>query len=139
MTRIIALIVALALSSPAWAHDVYDGLHSGFDQNGEQTFQRHVGNLCCNGDPVTGDCEPLDDFVALPNGNYMISSKRWQRRVEVNAGKVSWSGVAGSEAMVHWCGKPRDKQAYPGAGSVTPDQPDPDTWTYCFFIVPGGV
>lgn len=125
----------------AYSHDIYFGLRSGFDSAGQQTFLRDVGNLCCGGDPVTGDCEALDDFRGLPNGNFMIHSRRYNRDVEIAASRVAWTGIPGDNLPVHWCGKPRDQMAY-GYGSsapADPEQPDTSTWTYCAFIVPGGM
>jgi len=58
------LLALSLLATPAAAHDIYNGLHDGFDETGQQTFKRDVGRLCCGGDPETGDCEAMVEAVA---------------------------------------------------------------------------
>ena len=128
------------LATPAAAHDIYLGLHDGFDDTGMQTFQRDIGKLCCGGDPETGDCEAMDGYEVTPVGKlFAVYSNRYKRWVLIAPEKVAWTGVAGSDRMVHWCGIPRSKMAYPANNPVSADNPDEDVHTFCIFIVPGGV
>jgi hypothetical protein len=108
----------------ALAHDVYSDLHS------------NSGQLCCGGDPTTGDCEPLafEQFQVNIDGSVTIRSTRYGATVLIDPSKVTWLPVAGSDAPAHWCGKKRGTYAYDGT-----DQPDPTYWTFCTFIAPGGV
>lgn len=112
------------MGTPAAAHDVFNNLRS------------PTGQLCCGGDPVTGDCEALgpDDYRVGPSG-VVIHSKRYGTTVEIGPDKIVWQGVPGSDAPVHWCGVPRTKTLVP---TPTPDNPDPTYYTFCAFISPGG-
>jgi hypothetical protein len=134
-----ACAVLAILCQPAVAHDIYNGLHDGFDDHNEQTFRRDVGRLCCDGGP-TGDCEAVESgYRVLPNGNYRIWSERYHLPVDIAPSRVGWTGVAGSDAEVHWCGNPRAKMPYPQNFPVTEEDPDILVHTYCIFIVPGGM
>lgn len=138
---VIAAMLCL-LSSPAKAHDHYGNV---YEYNGKPATHR----LCCGGDEKTGDCEALlPDQIYQMQGGVVILSKRYQARVFVPNSRIAWDYPrdynTGEPAFPHdsyaghWCGKPRK-----GVSSLevppTPDQPDPDMWTYCAFVLPGGV
>lgn len=120
-----AAVLRLACGE-AGGHDVYTQLRN------------HVGQLCCGGDPDTGDCEPLeaDQFKVLANGDVLVQSRRYNASLLVSSIKVTWLPVAGSAAPAHWCGVPRTKVYL---APVNAENPDPGFWTYCAFIAPGGV
>lgn len=120
----VILLGLIGSTSKAKAHDIYTNLRA-----------PGVGQLCCGGDPVTGDCEAVDDYEVHIDGSVSLSSRRYGARVLVDAGKVTWLPVPGGEDHpVHWCGKPRGSYAYDGS-----DQIDPAYWTFCLFVTPGGV
>lgn len=115
-----AVFFALALGFlPASAHEFYTDLT---DRNGHK---------CCGGD----DCEAVVDYRVGPDGAVLMRSERHHAWVLVPAGRVEWKQVPGGEDRpAHWCG--RKRQGYDGP--VTAEQPDPDWWTYCAFVVPPG-
>jgi hypothetical protein len=131
-----ALVLALAgLAAgtlPASAHDIYSNLYSGGAPG--------VGQWCCNGDAVTGDCEAVGTSYRIePNGDAIITSRRYKRDVRVGREKITWLPVAGGEASeAHWCGKPRAAMWH-APQEPAPEQPDDAIWTFCTFITPGGV
>lgn len=122
---LIVLAMCAFLASAAMAHDIYKGVTG-----------TH-GNLCCGGDPKTGDCEALTfDQIHEKNGVFVIDSKRYGKPVLLPHDRIIWGGVPGEVPGTagHWCGVPRVQPA------VTDDkQPDPDFITLCAFIAPGGV
>ena len=119
LTAMVVLMV-----NQASAHDVYRELRS------------PTGQLCCGGDPVTGDCEAVN-YQVNPDGSATFQSRRYGASVLIGASKITWLPVPGGEAFeAHWCGVPRTKvQLAP----FTDENPDPTFWTYCAFIAPGGV
>lgn len=125
---LIVFVLVYAALTPSKAHDIYNGLHEGLDP---------AAKLCCGGDPVTGDCEAVE-YKVFANGDALIFSKRYQRSVMIARDKITWLAIPGGEAFeAHWCGKPIEKMGYPP--SPDPEQIDPQTYTYCAFIRPGGV
>jgi hypothetical protein len=140
MRLMFILFAALLFAPAAQAHDIYKGLHEGLVPEGQ---------LCCGGDPVTGDCEAVGTaYEVLPDGSAIFTSERYKRQVHVSKEKITWAFVpTGEFSEAHWCGKPRQSTTSgyaPGSGygmTAPPDavQPDPETWTYCAFIAPGGV
>jgi hypothetical protein len=135
--RFAALGLAAALfrlsMGEAYGHEYYNKLRESYDQT--------TGRLCCGGDPQTGDCEAVA-YQILPNGDAIFFTSRYgQRKVLIAKERIFWMAVPGGEANeAHWCGKPRS--AFPSAGAALPvdaEQPDPEVWTYCAFIAPGGV
>jgi hypothetical protein len=129
--RWVICFLAFLHITPAFAHDIYGGVR---DQNG-------VGQLCCGGDPVTGDCEGLADsqIQFLKSGGVVMFSKRYGRPVIVSKDKIEWNTIPGDKGVHagHFCGVPREKIGRTEA--PTDDQPDPYMWTYCSFVSPGGV
>ncbi len=120
------LVFLLLLSvTPAAAHDIYDGVRS------------PTGQLCCGGDPVTGDCEGLaDEFIKIqPDGSAMLFSKRYGAWIKIAKDTIVWTTIPADKGVHagHYCGVRRQAQV------TTPDQPDPAFMTYCVFISPGGV
>lgn len=131
----LAFIVILVAAGMAHAHDIYTRLYSGGAPG--------VGQWCCSGDPdpAKGDCEAVgSDYQMQPDGSAIFTSRRWGvRKVHVAADKITWLPVPGGEGSeAHWCGKPRSMMLNPPPVGEQ-DQIDPETWTYCAFIVPGGV
>lgn len=132
----------LYFTSPAYPHDVYKGLQKDGSRDPNGSY-----SPCCGGDPVTGDCEALDEhqYQVLNNGDVVFSSKRYSAKVTVPRDKVVWLPV--DDKPAHWCGKPRANMSTgysPGSSGVstmspTAEQPDPVYWTYCAFVAPGGV
>lgn len=129
-----AAFLALALSPGpgAHAHDIYTGLRTG------------QGTPCCGGDPVTGDCEALDEgqFTVRADGSLLVRSHRYAATVQVAAEKVTWlplpPGLDGKVHPAHWCGVPRAALQARYPVPVVPYNPDPAFWTYCAFVAPGG-
>lgn len=124
--------VLQGLLRPARGHDIYGQLFSGGSPG--------VGQWCCSGDQATGDCEALGAKYALnPNGSVDIVSRRYGAAVHVAASKVTWLAVPGGEnSEAHWCGKMR-KDLTTNYAAISREQPDPNAWTYCMFIAPGGM
>jgi hypothetical protein len=126
--RLRAIAVVLLVSSPAAGHDIYSPLRS------------NSGVPCCGGDPKTGDCEPVT-YRLLPNGDALVTSRRYGAQIRVAKGRITWSSVPGSRSEAHWCGVPR--AAYFGNGGrqaplqYPPDDTDPRFVTICTFIDPG--
>lgn len=121
-----AFFMVAASAVPVTAHDVYTQLRS------------TSGQLCCGGDPVTGDCEAIGSrYTIEPGGDAVFVSSRYQARVKIGRDKITWLPVPGGEdSEAHWCGVPRTKV---NLAPVTDENPDPSFWTYCAFIAPGGV
>lgn len=121
-----ALSMVAASTAPAPAHDVYTQLRS------------TSGQLCCGGDPNTGDCEAIGTRYTIgPGGDAVFVSSRYHARVQIGRDKITWLPVPGGEdSEAHWCGVPRTKVSL---APVTDENPDPAFWTYCAFIAPGGV
>jgi hypothetical protein len=126
------MMAAFALLVPggiAVGHDIYTPLRS------------PSGVPCCGGDEKTGDCEPVT-YRILPNGDALVSSRRYRARIHVARARITWSAVPGSKAEAHWCGVPRS--TYFGSGpnpprlQWPPDDTDPAFVTLCAFIDPGG-
>ncbi len=108
------------------AHDVYNNL-------------RDVkGQLCCGGDPVTGDCEALtyEDVHEVGDGTWAFKSRRYGAVIRVAEEMITWMPVAGSDEPVHWCGVPRSKVPMAPVDGLHPDLA---WWSYCAFVSPGGV
>jgi hypothetical protein len=126
------VLVAFASSAvlgslaPAAAHDVYTQLRS------------TTGQLCCGGDPVTGDCEAIGTRYKIePDGDAIFMSSRYHAQVRIAKDKITWLPVPGGEdSEAHWCGVPRTKVYL---APVNAENPDLAFWTYCAFIAPGGV
>lgn len=121
---------AVVVSIPSVrAHDIYTPLRS------------NSGVPCCGGDAKTGDCEPAV-YKILPNGDALVTSKRYRAQIRVAKARITWSAVEGSKDEAHWCGVPRS--AYFGNGGRSaplqypPDNTDPVFVTICAFIDPGG-
>ena len=128
------------------AHDGYSNVyrHNRTDGPGAQ--------LCCGGDPVTGDCEELTfSQVETVPGGVIITSKRYGAKVQVPSHMVEWTipldmktkepAFKNDPYAGHWCGKPRASMAS-GYGATAPaddSQPDPTYWTFCAFVKAGGV
>lgn len=122
------IVTLLGFVQDANAHDIYNNLR----QDGTTT-----GRLCCGGDPVTGDCEAVR-YQMNPDGTATFLSERYGKvSVLIGADKITWMSVPGGEhSEAHWCGVPRTKvQLAP----IDAENPDPNFWTYCAFIAPGGV
>ena len=116
----IAALLALACApAPAAAHDVYHGL-----------LNPYTGQLCCGGDPETGDCEGIPEryFMIRPTGDALLYSKRYGVWVLVPREKVMEKHVQDADGNVHhWCGKPAI------TGNVNGEM-----ITICLFVPPSG-
>jgi hypothetical protein len=123
---IIGISVALCVARPSFGHDIYTQLRS------------PNGQLCCGGDPVTGDCEAVkeQDYKVLLNGDVIIHSKRHNAMIRVGSDKITWLPVPGQDEPAAWCGVPRYKVYLAPFNDANPDKA---FWTYCMFIAPGGV
>lgn len=107
----IGMMVAL-LTRPAGAHDIYQGVRS------------PAGQLCCGGDPVTGDCEGAWDFKIGPDGDVTFYSQRYKATIVIPGSQVIPTQLPDPENRpLHWCGKPN------GIGGH---------YTICAFVAPGG-
>lgn len=122
-----ALLLVLA-TGPSSGHDIYTPLRS------------NSGVPCCGGDEKTGDCEPVT-YRLLPNGDALVTSRRYRAQIRVAKARITWSAVPGSKEEAHWCGVPRS--AYYGTRArraplqYPPDETDPVFVTVCTFIDPG--
>jgi hypothetical protein len=137
--RHVALVFGLAcllgrgVLLPAGAHDIY------------RELQTPQGTPCCGGDPVTGDCEPLEEsqFTLHPDGSATVRSARYGAAIQVAAARITWlplpPGRDGRTYPGHWCGAPRQQASRVYPAPVVPWNPDPVYWTYCAFIAPGGM
>jgi hypothetical protein len=140
------MFALIMFTTPAYPHEHYGGVYEKND--------REVGNKlpCCGDDPLTGDCEALtwDQIEAMPNGDVLITSKRYGTVVKVSAPKIFWGimmdlrrsppepASPGDPYAGHWCGKPRAKMAYNG-DVFNETQVDMAFWTFCIFLKSGGV
>lgn len=119
------LILAAFGGLTVLVHDPYGGLRD------------PVGRICCSGDKKQGDCEAVT-FRLTPEGDAVISSRRYGADVLVARDRIVWSPVPGSAEPAHWCGVPRARATRGGQRSpVDPDNPDPGYLTLCAFIDPG--
>lgn len=122
------LILALLIVTPVKAHDIYTTLRQGLVPEGQ---------LCCGGDPETGDCEAISEYRVFEDGAAVFVSRRYGKTVLIGKDKITWQAVpGGTYSEAHWCGKPR---TIVSGAPITPENPDPELWTYCAFIAPGGV
>ena len=123
-------MLLVLIAGPAAAHDVYNGVRS------------PSGQLCCGGDPVTGDCEGLiDEFIDIQrDGSAKIFSKRYGAWIKIAKDTIVWMTIEADKGVHqgHFCGVPRAK-AGRQLEAPTADQPDPSFITYCVFLSPGGV
>jgi hypothetical protein len=131
LRRIIAIIATLAVASctaqPVFAHDVYKDVRS------------KGGQLCCGGDPKTGDCEGVEQYEILPSGDARIYSNRYGAWILIGKDKITWLPILEEGEVkhpAHYCGVPRTKVFL---APFTDDNPDKAYWTYCAFIADGGV
>jgi hypothetical protein len=115
------------------AHDIYSGLREdGSNDSG------NTGQLCCTGDPKTGDCEAVRDVKVNSDGSAVLFSNRYGRNVIVASGKVTWITIkGGEESPAHLCGVLRFSMSLQRPTNTL--QIDPDVFVYCAFIKPGGV
>lgn len=146
------LIAFIALSYLFLVIGIYAALaHS--NEHGSYTHVYEFNNpgehsqLCCGGDPQTGDCEALtaDQIVDRPDGGVTIMSQRYNAQVFVPKNRIEWTipldtttqqpAFPHDPFMGHWCGARRG-QLY---DSITERQQDPNFLTYCAFIKQGGV
>lgn len=117
------------LSSTAYPHDIYSGL----------TQNPYPMVSCCSGN----DCEGVEwsGVTIHIDGSATLYSKRNGNSVLVAAGRIKWDALPmdleGRVYPAHWCGVKRSK-IEAGETAPTDDQPDPNYWTYCAFIAPGG-
>lgn len=118
-------VLFMVSATKAWPHDVYDGVRS------------PTGQLCCGGDPVTGDCEGLvDEFIKVQSdGSAVVFSKRYGAWIKIAKDTITLMTIPADKGVHagHYCGVKRQ------ASVPTPDQPDPFFTTYCVFLSPGGV
>jgi hypothetical protein len=126
-TIILVIVSSLALWAPAArAHDVYHQLKG------------RGGQLCCSGSKEEGDCESVAAYRLTPEGDVVVSSRRYGTDVLVARDRIVWSPVPGSAAPAHWCGVPRARGVRGHQPSpVDPADPDPSYLTICAFIDPG--
>jgi hypothetical protein len=136
MNRVPGLAFAFLFLSgyqPSIAHDIYEGLkEDGSIQSGNSA------QVCCSGDPVTGDCEAISEVRVNPDGSAVLYSNRYRRRVIVASEKVTWMAVkGGEESPAHLCGVLRFTMSSEKPTNAL--QIDPDVFVYCAFVKPGGV
>lgn len=115
---LIWLLAAIGLWSlmtgRAFAHDIYQGVRS------------PAGQLCCGGDPVTGDCEGAWDFKVGPDGAVTFFSERYKATIVVPGEQVIPTQLADPlNRPLHWCGRP-DPSERSGFRTI------------CMFLSPGG-
>jgi hypothetical protein len=125
----VAWVMVVLSVIPAGAHDIYRGVTG------------PGGQLCCGGDPVTGDCERLEheQIRWRRDGTVEMRSRRYGRTILIGAETVLPTGIPGDrDAAGHYCGVPRERVGRAGE-APTPAQPDRDYWTFCAFVAPGGV
>ena len=112
------------------AHDIYSGVHG------------KTGQLCCGGDPVTGDCAPTQ--WALRDGRYFLRSREghW---IEIPAERIDFLPVPGDEKydeiphLAHLCYREaretdsalNGERLFSGEGQTI--------FLYCAFIKPGSL
>jgi len=119
------LMIISVILDKANAHDIYNNVRS-----------HKTGQLCCGGDPDTGDCEALElHQINIRPDKVIIYSERYHRYVDISLDKIEWQVVPGSDAPGHWCGSPRGKVSI---APINAENPDKDTWTYCAFLSFGG-
>lgn len=122
--------VAFALSSVAYAHDVF---------RSERMLSKETllptGPSCCGGEPTTGDCEHLapDQIKIEPGGGMRIYSKRYNSWVEVARDIIQTKRITGAPdwAAGAWCG------VHYQPDNDDPFQADRDFRTYCAMLAPG--
>lgn len=122
-------LLGFVVTDKAMAHDIYRGV----------TDPR--GQLCCGGDPVTGDCESLEaeQIQFRRDGTVRMFSKRYNAWITVSRDIVIPTAIPGDKgAAGHYCGVPREKSLR-GQEALSAEQPDPKFVTYCAFTAPGGV
>jgi hypothetical protein len=129
-----AVFAFACILTRADAHDIYSNVREFNDPN---------KMICCGGGEHVGDCEAVE-YRVIPDeqgGGALFLTKRYGGKwVHIAKDKIAWDKVKGGEAFeAHWCGKP-----YAHMGEFRPDkgdplQPDPDFFTYCAFLQPGGV
>jgi hypothetical protein len=117
------LFLVCVVVGKAKAHDIYGGVRS------------PTGQLCCGGDPKTGDCEAVN-YRMSADGSAWFVSNRYKAVVHVGASTIVWEPIPGSPEEAHWCGVPRSR-VHPNA-PLDESNPDKEYWTYCAFIAPGG-
>ena len=115
------------------AHDIYSDLREdGSNDSGD------TGQLCCTGDPKTGDCEAVSEVKVNSDGSAVLFSNRYGRNVLVAPRKVTWITIkGGEESPAHLCGVLRFSMSSQRPTNTL--QIDPDVFVYCAFIKPGGV
>lgn len=146
-------IFALALCGGFFYGLAHPLAHDGYMHVYEHNAKPGDGKqLCCGGDPETGDCEALtwEQVETLPDG-VRFTSKRYGGVVFVPSHRVEWTiplnAMNGNPAFpndpfaAHWCGKPRAAMAggYGSGAPTSDDQVDPVFWTFCAFVKAGGV
>lgn len=122
---LLAVTILALMVIQAQAHDIYSGALS------------KSGMLCCGGDPIKGDCEPLeeDQIRMRADGDAMMFSKRYRAWVQVSKDMIQYQDIPADNLKHagHFCGRP--KQSW---DLTNPAQPDPSYQTYCAFLTPGG-
>lgn len=144
----IAAVAEFAIALPADVkaeqshpyHDIYRDLYA----NGGYAHQGGEGTPCCGGDPLEGDCEPVGhNYEVLQTGDVLMITNRFGRsRVLIAREKILWMTVRGGEfSDAHWCGRPRNSYAPgdPEYDTPTFNNPDPEFYTVCAMISPGGM
>lgn len=137
-----AAAAACLIASAALAHDDWFRV---YEHNNPQS-----GRLCCGGsedmnDP-NADCEHLtSDQVHETKDGVIFLSRRYNAQVFVPHSKIEWDyprdGYSKQVTPMSpaysagWCGKPRSRG---GWGDPTPENPDPNFYTLCAFMLPGG-
>jgi len=82
----LVMLGACTLASRALGHDIYQGVRS------------PAGQLCCGGDPVTGDCEGSYDFRVNARGDVTF---KWRPAAPKPAAVLAGcSGRAGDRGIV---------------------------------------
>ncbi len=120
--RIALLSSALALTTPAQAHDIYSGIHG------------KGGQLCCGGT----DCAATIYREAGAHYEFLTREKKW---VAIPEGSITFLPIPGDSDedadphRAHLCYKIADATER----AQTPERVFGDIFLYCAFIPPGAI
>jgi hypothetical protein len=144
MLKFVLAAALAATASLAHAHDDWMGV---YERNDAAT-----GRLCCGGsddmnDP-SSDCEHLTDSqLQYTADGVWILSRRYHAKVFVPNVKIHWDYPRNATTKevtpmspaypAGWCGKPRGT-TWNSPSHFGPDNPDPNFYTFCAFVLPGG-
>ena len=126
LVALLAILIAFAAGTKqAHSHDIYTGVHGKDNQ------------LCCGGDPVTGDCR--ETTYRMSKGHYLFM-KRDGTEVDVPESMITFLPVPGEDTSktngAHLCYRQKmDTDVL----SQRSDHIIGDIFLYCAFINPGSI